>query len=232
MERPYAPLERQYAEIAITTAGPWTYLSRVIDFPTKPSTILDIGAGGSDVTAELLKRGHNAFAIDPRYEDPDLIRKKVEESYTKRDPNSPLREHWEQLTRDQEQALTVFYRSREENPSNYIPATGTALPFKDGTFDLVFSVNAVTEYLDLNKHLLQDAVFECLRVTKPGGRVELHPLKLKPPDIEKATVASVMTVLIKQINHRRLFERLVQEGIDYEIAPVGRNDHKLIIHKD
>lgn len=231
MERPYAQLERQYAEIAITTAASFGFLSHIINFPVRPSSVLDIGAGGSDVTAVLLKRGYSAFAIDPRYEDPDLIREKVEESYTKRDPNSPLRQYWEQLTREQEEALTIFNRSVRENPSNYIAATATALPFKDGTFDLVFSVNAVTEYLALNKHLLQDAVFECLRVAKPGGKVEIYPLKLKPPNPEKAEMAEVMTVIFKQLSYKRLFEKLVQEGIDYEIMPVG-NDQKLIIHKD
>ena len=79
---------------------------------------------------------------------------------------------------------------------------------------------------------MQDAVFESLRVAKPGGRVELFPLKLEPQDPDKMSIAEGITMIIKKINYRKLFERLVQEGIDYEIVPVGSTDQKLIIHKD
>lgn len=231
-ERQFSHLERQYAEVAITTAGSWAYLSRIIDFPARPSAVLDIGGGGSDVTDVLLKRGYRAFAIDPRYIDPSLIEEKVRESYTKRDPNSPLRQYWNQLTREQDQALVVFNHSVRQNPSNYIPATATALPFKDETFDLVFSVNAVTEYLDLNKHLLQTTVSECLRVTKPSGRIELHPVKIVPPDPQKVEMAEGLIIVQKLINYRNVFKKLGKEGIKYELLPMGGKAQKLVIYKD
>lgn len=232
MERSYADQEAHAAKIALSTAASFEYLAFSIDFPTEPSSVLDVGAGGSDVTAQLLSRGYPAYAVDPRYAVPGLVEKKVEEGYTKLDPSSPLYKHQQPIIREQQAALEVFKESMKTNPTHYISASATALPFSSETFDFVFSVNAITEYHSMNKLMLFDAVNECLRVTRSGGRVELFPVKVEVSRQDESDELKLMTLIVRQHNFKKLLEKLDKDGIDYELIREVDRHNRLVIYKD
>lgn len=62
-----------------------------------------------------------------------------------------------------------------------VEATATALPFRDGSFDVVFCAFGALQFV----HDIDTAIAECARVLRPGGRLAFsitHPTRWMFPD--------------------------------------------------
>lgn len=135
--------------------------------------ILDDGAGASNAVAELVKMGADAHAVDPRY-DNDLR--------SLLNPRLRLANYLygfvipkKGFSKGRREALKQFQQSFKQEPDRYKRAYATMLPYDSNWFDIVYSRNLIFSFLDVNKNLLMRAVYESLRVTKPGGTVRLYP---------------------------------------------------------
>ncbi len=131
----------------------------------KDLRILSIGEGGSDSIDRLLELGADAYAIDPKYTN---VPEMVDEISIRLFHNG----------RD-EAPLDRFVQSVTINPDRYIAASSDKLPFSDGHFDLVYSVNSLMGYLDLDRSFLTAVMAESARVVKPGGSLRFYPFKGK-----------------------------------------------------
>lgn len=228
------PPEEEIQRLAGSTSRPWQKVVELFTFTQKEkgSRFLDVGGGGSDITAHLIELGYDAYAIDPRYKSkPDLKGhvKKHLANMSSRHKGDPT---WTTYIREQEVALEGFLQSAKENPEHYKAATATNIPFPGEYFDMVFSLNAVTEYLDLNPDVLAKAVQECLRVTKKGGTVQLHPFKdalLSYGKLPNEIDAYIAATQIRIDNQEALLRRLNVNGTKYRISEAGISSHKILI---
>ena len=156
---------------AEVTGIAWRSLARFYALPgaLEGLTVLDVCAGMSDSVYRLRQAGADAYAIDTCYADLDAMFAQHRKGFevTARnvfgvEPDS---------ARGQE-----LYRSFTEgfiaglDGSSYVAASATALPFRDGFFDLVLSFNGIFGTLDFAPALLRDALLEAVRVVQPGGR--------------------------------------------------------------
>ncbi len=162
--------ERDIGIKAHPSAEPWEDIFESVQFPEDVVglTILDIGAGASDATARLVELGADAYAIDPLYKSGSDLKGKV------RTQNRVVLYSKEDKMRRNE-ALERFMSSFKNEPDRYKTASATRIPYPDDTFDIVYSISAVFGYLDVDLQILLKAVSECLRVTKPEGRIVFAP---------------------------------------------------------
>lgn len=151
---------------------PWETSIRLLDLPEKLQgvRILDVGGGASDLTAELLDRGADAYAVDPRYRSrSDLkgrVRKHIKGLYSTTD-----RDHMRRSFK----TLERFMQSTKTHANRYKSAYASELPFPDDYFDIIFSIDCITVYLDIDSNLLYRATQECIRTVKSGGKVHFFP---------------------------------------------------------
>jgi len=134
--------------------------------------LLEVGAGSSDLTEELSSRGADAYALDPGYSDPDQLVARA-----RAHNNSAGFNDTQKAAR--ESTVIRFQLALDRNPDHYIAGSVLELPFPDETFDIVLSVDTMTIYFALEHAKLLKAITECLRVTKPGGFVQLFPFQSK-----------------------------------------------------
>ena len=174
---------------AEVTGIAWRSLRRFYALPEmlQGLRILDVCAGMSDGVYRLRGQGAAAYAVDTCYA--DLARMYVSHhagfEVTARgvfgvEPDTP---------RGQE-----LYRAFTEGfdaglgAGIYVAASATALPFHDASFDHVLSFNGIFGTLDYDAGVLGAALEEALRVTKPGGEVQIVPYQEGPvlSDLERA----------------------------------------------
>ena len=183
---PASPAERaQWDAVPTTypTARPWRTVAALIPFPARVAGlgVVDVGAGGSDAVATLLAAGADAVAVDPRYRSlPGLVRDANAyfgaQQAAGRPPHS--REDAATAIAEQREAFRRFVASFQGRHRNrYVAAVATALPLQDGSADLVYSLDCITQYLDRDYDVLQAAVQEALRVLRPGGLLALVPFR-------------------------------------------------------
>lgn len=167
--------EQEIAKRAGFTAKSWRDIRLMVNFPENVAglRILDIGAGGSDITAHLLERGAEAYALDPKYADPQSLKGKFDDLYQRLGKIGATNG---QHAKEAEAVLENQQRSMAQNPEKYVAAYATQLPFPDNYFDLVFSVSCMFSHIDENSKALMAAAREAIRVTKPGGQIQLVPL--------------------------------------------------------
>lgn len=159
------------------------------DFYTIPVTLrglktLDIGAGASDWTAWLESRGAEAMAVDPLYGDFEELRQKYLDTKYAEMIHASKQAGRIPLSKDHPRFLDFvfdiywekFRDSFFNGTSLYIPASFDALPFKDSSFDRVFSFYGIFGAGDHEYGLLKDAVHEAIRVVKTGGILQLAPV--------------------------------------------------------
>lgn len=184
--------EQEIAKRAGFTAKSWWDIRLMVQFPEDVAglRILDIGAGGSDITAHLLGLGAEAYALDPKYADPSSLRGKLDDLYQRL---SKIGATNNQDVKDAEAVFANQQKSMTQNPEKYIAAYATQLPFPDDYFDLVFSVSCMFSHIDESSKALMEAAREAIRVTKPGGQIQLLPLASfegEPDDISDIRAAN------------------------------------------
>jgi len=142
-----------------------------LDEPFDPQgEVLDAAAGASSFTADAARRGFRAVAVDPRYRLPqeELFR----EARTEIDVSTAKLEGLQDL----------FDFSYYGNLDNHRTGREASLKrfmddFADDRFALVLCSHFLFlygEHFDAEFH--QRAVFELIRVCRPGGEVRIYPL--------------------------------------------------------
>lgn len=161
--------EKDVANISPTSALSWDRAKSILRLPEEVSKlrVLDVGAGASDITAALLSQGADAYAVDPKYNSKSNIRGQIQAQL-----KTP---YYVDRKREVQETLERFMESIKTNPDHYKTAMGTNMPFSDDFFDVVFSLGAISGYLDVDRNLFLAAIQECLRVLKPGGTLQLMP---------------------------------------------------------
>lgn len=185
---------------------------------------MDVGSGLSDVVANLLERGADAYGVDPVYRNLSGF-KDVSEKYLAYIKRSYGGEY---------EAMRVhvnnkFWDSFTSNPEHYLAAYATKLPFKDRSFDIVYSNSVILPYLATDWNTLVAAINECIRVIKQGGTISLSPYEgHAQPENDLET--------IRHLNERKLIAWLQgnhQVTSEIKKIPVGNwSGHRaLFIHK-
>jgi ubiquinone/menaquinone biosynthesis C-methylase UbiE len=136
--------------------------------------ILDVCAGGSDLTASLCLLGADAIALDPLFDDPPMLyyrRKLTFAKYFGIDPNDIDNQDLKAF--EKRPSIMAFRSSIERDPKRYIKGFSHELPFEDSSFDSVLSYNGIIGVLDQDIPLLRKSADEAIRVIKPGGQIQL-----------------------------------------------------------
>jgi SAM-dependent methyltransferase len=220
------PLERaqwRAAPATFPTARPWSVVAALIPFGENvtDTTIVDVGAGGSNAVASLLTLGADAFAIDPRYRSWPSLERACTSYFERHEALGRLPEAREASADPialQRAAFRDFALSFHDprNVDRYRSAVATNLPFADHSVDLVYSLDCITQYLDRRFDLLAAAVEEALRIVRPGGRLVLVPFR--------DDVFAVGYQLDRRAHQRRLEGWLDERGLLWsveDLAPTG-----------
>ena len=158
--------------------------------------VLDICAGMSDSVHYLREQGAEAYAVDTAYADLEAMYARHYASFevTARtvfglEPDSA---RGVELYR----SLTAGFVAGAQG-GGCVAASATALPFPDACFDLVLSFNGIFGTLDFDAGVLASALAEAVRVTKPGGSIQLVPYQHGPvlSDLERSNQATAVHAL-------------------------------------
>lgn len=168
--------EQKITERSYVSATTFKAASRdILSLPQDVSglTILDLAAGASDITAELLARGVNAHALDCSYYDFQELLASFEVAVPMILRQTPPvhRRHMKKVT------VRAFLRFRDSfftHNSHYHPGWLTNLPFPDNFADRTFSINGIS-HLAERRELFRKALEEAVRVTRPGGLTIIAP---------------------------------------------------------
>lgn len=213
--------EAQILQVTPVSSVSWREGLQLLRFPKSVRGLktLDIGCGASDVTARLLAMGADAYAIDPRVRNLSEIRTKA------LDQVAHMRAHGGDTWKHEQEALYTFLRSVKKYPKRYRPSYASSLPFHDNFFDVVFSLNAVTGYLDCDINLLLRVTRECLRVTKPGRTVQYAPFAA---DKDLGTGPQVFAY--RRAAHQKFIKWLENGNVsDYQIEGTPRREYPRLV---
>lgn len=173
----FIPDEKRIIDGTPSSPRPWSFYKEVFLFPEvekmKGLRVLDIGGGCSDATARLMELGADAYSIDPQYTSIKNIEGRGKWYLEELSLDTQKDDEGREWLRQQKEAYRVFLASMRKDPSRYIPASATAIPFGNATFDIVISSVCITGHLDVNREVFKKAVQECIRVTR--GVIQLHP---------------------------------------------------------
>jgi len=233
--------EEVISDIAPVSALEWSTASRILVLPddVRGLRILDVGAGGSDVTATLLEMGADAYAIDPIYRSKALLKGEVRKENRLAGQEFDHNSDWRRYHRESTDALDRCVTSMKSYPDRYRTATADSLPFPDNYFNIVFSVRCVSLYLDMNSNTLSSAVNESLRVTKEGGFIQLFPWDCNshrlPSDNDRMALILQIVDANRLRNQLRLINDLNSRGdVEFSIieaSPGSEFLKSLLIHK-
>jgi len=195
-----APSLLSLALDAEVTGVAWRSLARFYALPEalEGLTVLDVCAGMSDSVYRLRQAGANAYAVDTCYGDLDSMftqhRKGFEVTARSVFGLEPGSARGLELYRSFTEGFVAGL-----DGSSYVVASATALPFRDGYFDLVLSFNGIFGTLDFAPELLRHALLEAVRVVRPGGSVQLLPFQQGPVlnDLERANQLAAMRDLAR-----------------------------------
>lgn len=215
--------ERQLVNVSPAGCSSWETCTIAITFPENVSglRILDVGGGGSDMTAKLLEDGADAYAVDPRYKSRSDLKGRVRQEL------DALRNTDErQYIRKYQAAFDHFWESLRQNPERYKPAFASQLPFDDNNFDFVFSIATVFGYIDMDYKLLNTATSEMIRVTKPGGKIQLYPFE------ERYAGQSIEAESLRLNNRERWLKWLdYHNDVTYSMSVNSRDERRVVINK-
>lgn len=135
--------------------------------------ILDIGAGLSDFTEKANEKfgdkGSIAVAVDPMYGSLGDDLREFEQNV--QDAGMDLRSK-----QDIRKGIGAAYERAKGSP-NKIAASHQDLPFADGSFDLIFAHNSITQYKD--REVTRRAISEGARVMAENGEFRISPADLR-----------------------------------------------------
>jgi SAM-dependent methyltransferase len=182
---------------------------------------VDVGAGGSDAVAELLARGADAYAVDPRYAALAGLVRDANSYFARQTAAGQLpqaREASAPGIAAQRAAFGRFLASFQARKTQrrYLAAVASNLPFETASADFVYSLDCITQYLDREYDGLLGAVREALRVLKPGGTLALAPFR--------DDVFALGYHAARQANQERLITWLDEHGIIWrvdDLTPTG-----------
>ncbi|MCK0470949.1 class I SAM-dependent methyltransferase [Halalkalibacter sp. APA_J-10(15)] len=208
--------ELKYEQVGVAmTCRSYTEYEQMFQLrQTMKGKVLDVAAGASSFTAEALKRGIDAYAVDPQYEKSVnvlqeegsnellLARKKLLHAYELF--------NWEtygsidKLMKLRERSLTMFLNNYVECKERYINGQLTLLPFANNQFSLIVCSHFLFLYgkkftFDFHERSLR----ELIRICEVGGEIRLYPLlgfdgDLYPHVDELKQRLSELPVTIKQ----------------------------------
>jgi hypothetical protein len=155
----------------------------------KAGPILDVAAGGSSFTAEACRLGYRATAVDPRYgaETEAWIAEATAEIDTSTAKLTQLQGEldWsyygspEQHKAGRIRSIQLFAEDVKAagHTTRYAAGRLPALDFADHAFSLVLCSHFLFLYAEqFGAEFHQQAVFELMRICKPGGQVRIYPL--------------------------------------------------------
>lgn len=158
-----------YAACPVSSLA-WNDALDYLRLPENPTgwSILDIGAGASNIVPHALALGADAYAVDAGYgPNLQLLLKKAHQH-----ADSVKIEH----LATSKATITEFQQALGAHPDRFIRNFATKLQFPDNRFKLAISTRLHLGHLDDNPDLLIAATQENLRVVEPGGRLALSPL--------------------------------------------------------
>ncbi|MBI4058119.1 class I SAM-dependent methyltransferase [Candidatus Microgenomates bacterium] len=215
--------EVQVASELETSATTTRAARHILEIPeiVKDVTIVDLAAGACPLTADLLDRGANAYAVDHLYGEQGKLAAAAARSLELVIQNA-RRVQPEYATRMYElteAAILDFWKSFNTHPDRYKEGWLTQLPFEDNISDMTLSLNGISELWG-DQEVMQRALDEALRITKPGGKITIAPF----------LTAKGITVPM----HRTLFKSLLLSHIG-RVTIIrnipGYNDSRLEIIK-
>lgn len=198
-----AEAEKQIAQGSPVSSTPWQEVVGYADLPERLRNlrILDVGSGTSNTTAYLLLQRADAYAVDPRYNDPAILRKLATISIRQQQIHGHRTE-----ARQEQTAMKEFFASFKESHARYKSALASSLPFEDGFFDIVFSIRSISGYVDMDPSTFLKSIDECLRVTKSDGKVILFPFET---DTEHIDPHRKIGETLREQSHRQLGAHLM-----------------------
>ncbi len=172
-------IEILIARDATPDAIPYLRARKILNLPkdVKGLNILDVGGSGSNLSANLIRSGANAYSIDPAYENIPAMYQRIRKGLTPQFyPPTEIK-----LI---QQTLIDFMDSAKKHPKRYIAGYASDMSmFADNLFDIITSINTLTAYLDVNAPILNKSFNECLKKLRPGGVILSVPfLKQNPYD--------------------------------------------------
>ncbi len=141
----------------------------------KPNAIvLDAGSGTEQEFAKSLATSRpdiRVISLDPSLALPsdDEALKEMGISYDIIPLKSPNKPDEKTTQQDREQRVKNKF-------GEVVAAIAPHLPFKDQTFDYIFDNHGPFMYFSPDKNELERYVAELLRITKPGGNIDIYPL--------------------------------------------------------
>lgn len=209
--------EKAIARQTPPSSTPFKYYLEMYPLPNdlNGARILDIGAGFSSFTDEMLKRGADSYAVDPKYYTVGQDMSTFKTSLDRSD---------EAYGREELLALQRFEESLRRYPGRYRSDYASNLSFPDGYFDYIYSCSAVYGHLDLNPHVLLDVVSEIVRVSKDRVRIVFGPIG---ENIDKRDEPQNPPI---RYQNRGLVETLLlNKGFTYEVDPYSDGYYQRVL---
>jgi len=188
-------MDRKYEQVGTAfTCRSYEEYARMFALEEPPASrgeVLDAAAGASSFTADAARRGIRAVAVDPRYRLPreELFaeaRTEIDVSTAKLEGlrdlfdfsyYGSLENHRAGREASLERFMADFAADKREGGGRYVAGELPHLPFEDGRFDLVLCSHFLFLYGEhFDEAFHERAVFELIRVCRPGGEVRIYPL--------------------------------------------------------
>lgn len=165
--------------------------------------ILDVCAGESDLTAMLLEKGADAYALDLLYGNFKTLHGK---RLSKVAAGISRNKHWDEVSEaiyqrevEELEASEIFLRfkgSYERDRQSYVAGSAHSLPFSDNAFDLVLSSFGILGVLNSDLEILKLGMSEAIRVVRPGGKVQVGPMVIGSYDsVQQLNTVHIVTEL-------------------------------------
>ena len=169
-------LEITLAEEVDISIGPTQETREILGLPENVvgMTIVDLAAGVSPLTHDLLQAGANAYALDCIYQKSDSELHCLIEEYHQEILKLVTRKEEvnQQISTDKQ----AFWRSFRTERDRYKNGWLTQLPFPNNFSDITISIEGITHVGAENINLLWLMTQEALRITKHSSKVIMSPI--------------------------------------------------------
>lgn len=170
----------------ITSSRPWDMEIDALkeaelvdpDFP-----VLDVGGGGSSVTARLLSQGYDAYALDPLYTSRKVALEVIGHSFAGIAMSAMISGSEDELN-EQKASFATFEKSIKRKPKRYVGESILDTNIEEDRFGTVLSFAMVETYLaEAGTAVFEKALRQMARITHPGGKVIMTTgIQYLPPE--------------------------------------------------